>query len=793
MFYHSEGFSTCCADNQHKSQMIVNVELSYAIILPFIVVITATNIVFLLKLHEISLNIKRTQDKQQPHSILYGGTKLSDYSPLQNDDDDDCIDEQKEQLELNQLTADINNEENKQLELSQLSAGINNQHIESLQIMMQSQSDIKYFGEDSWFRKLIRHRTPKELIHLLLQVWCLSSGAISLYLSAVFYMNLLVEYILICMSVGWIGILAGITAILLVVCVSWIFRRKFESIIIITRNTLDLRSDHISYSILWRFCNFSLCVIFSIITALYNEIIPFSDVLFFQMFLTFMFIFALSFQLLYVLCTIVASIRALIYNKSKEKFCKLLCGIEQHEKNYVQYIVLFILFIFVTICIVLWIVNNGKFHLFKFSVIVVVLYWCITVIEPGKCNALFLLWSHRFQDEYFIRPQILANTETIETGKNNNDFFVMKYMEIWENIYFDYKWNGHFGVNKYCHFFRDFLGWLCTLCVMIIFLVVTYIYAPTINESVEHRIVDKYNIMSLPTYPICDMVLRNNQYLTAMDLVYLTKTAYFANSTHEILNQFSIWFGHQYNESWNVSTLSVYNDNVTFYHIKNHQYNFDLIAVRGTDDSLDIMEDISLWSEVSTFQIFSLLIPLTDLFPLNFIQYFVKISSFSEHIISPNIREKYDEPVYEYIKRNIMTKGDDYVIVAGHSLGGGIAQIVAAKLFEYDRNGLDNIISFGLSSPGTLYSSTKFGFSTDSLDKTSVSVLPRRDIVSMVDEHGGIVQEIECDAKMVDGCHYAQTSFCEMYEQCGNETIRNVTFTQCVCIGKGRSDWTACW
>ena len=127
-----------------------------------------------------------------------------------------------------------------------------------------------------------------------------------------------------------------------------------------------------------------------------------------------------------------------------------------------------------------------------------------------------------------------------------------------------------------------------------------------------------------------------------------------------------------------------------------------------------------------------------------------------------------------------------------HTIG-GIAQIVAAKLFEHDRKGQDNIISFGLSSPGTLYSGRKFGFSADSLDKTSVSVLPRRDIVGMVDEHGGIVQEIECDAKSVDGCHYAQTSFCEMFEQCGNATIRNITFAECVCIGRGRTDWRQCF
>ena len=54
----------------------------------------------------------------------------------------------------------------------------------------------------------------------------------------------------------------------------------------------------------------------------------------------------------------------------------------------------------------------------------------------------------------------------------------------------------------------------------------------------------------------------------------------------------------------------------------------------------------------------------------------------------------------------------------GHSLGGGVAQIVAANVYE-DIN--QNVMSFGLSSPGTFYSSKKFGFETEALTFTSIT------------------------------------------------------------------------
>ena len=107
----------------------------------------------------------------------------------------------------------------------------------------------------------------------------------------------------------------------------------------------------------------------------------------------------------------------------------------------------------------------------------------------------------------------------------------------------------------------------------------------------------------------------------------------------------------------------------------------------------------------------------------------------SREIIEPDLALNYYDNVYEFVKVNVSKDitNDSRILIVGHSLGGGIAQIVAAKVYD-DDNIINSelVTSFGLSSPGTAYSSRKFGIQIADLDATSVSLLPRRDPVPLV-------------------------------------------------------------
>ena len=343
---------------------------------------------------------------------------------------------------------------------------------------------------------------------------------------------------------------------------------------------------------------------------------------------------------------------------------------------------------------------------------------------------------------------------------------------------------------------RDGAKWCFTIWIFILF-----IYGTT---GVAHRWLlfepmsydENTNIDTRQSYPVCD--LEYNQYLNVIDLVYLSIAAH--QNTNDIINdELKIWFGANYEieqDGWILDHDD--HDDPYFYHIYNTQYDIDVVGIRSEPNGGVLLPDIALWSEVSMFQIFSWVVPLTAMLPKAFLVQYIEFVAIFENIVAPYVRDKFDEPVYDYIKENILekphslraTSNDSLLLIVGHSLGGAVAQIVGARLYDDGYGNERNIVSFGLSTPGTVYSSGKFGFSVESLDKSSVTVVARRDIIGSIDIHGGFVQNIECSAESAEECHGSVTSFCELYDECSNDLIRNKTFTECVCEEK--LPWDEC-
>ena len=811
-------------------------EASTFIIVVFSLITAIADLIIFFLLHQVSLKIPRPNQydhmNQKRGCVLgrkYPSFYFVDSSKVINNDNDPNADDEKEEIQA-----------------------------------LIRHNDQVYFGENdvSFWSKLFRHRTTMEYVILSLQIWSFCCGVIAFYLSSVFSMNMILEYLLNCISNGWSAHLVGLFGLFfLIENIFWTIRRQFESIHIMCRNAMDIYDIRIIT--IWRSFQLFLCTLFAIWVAFDDDFIPFSDILFWQFFLFFMVIHGIIFQILYGVISFIQSVTILtsmiccrIANNYKRLTpWQLFFIIEPNQRQndgvqcpkWVQYGFIFATYFYIAVFILLFIINGDE--LFRFAASTAILYYTILIFERGKYNALYIVWTTRYHKEYFERlkgmeelnvannnnttqsivsmdiadeSQVMNNKKVKKRShhhqQNTNGTMLIKpdadlplieaahvdilradelmihhinYRQFWNNIKYDYARNDNFGCNKYCHCAQDWLGWICVVIFIIATILSGYLYIAQSNETTKEMFEDDNGFLLSTTYPICDFSLReNNDYLSVMDLVYLSIVAYHGSNS-DINKQFNNWFGNNYTTSWDMDSLYIH-QNPSFFHVYNKKYNFDIIAVRGTMDKSDVEQDIGLWSEVATFQIFSWLIPLTNVLPIGFIRQFVNLASIPEKMIAPSIRDNYDGPVYDYIKNEVIPiRNDSYVIITGHSLGGGLSQIVAARLYNDGYSNNDNIMSFSISSPGTLYTSKKFGFSVDSLDKTSVSLLPRRDIVSTVDVHGGIIQMIECDAKQIFSCHSAQTSFCEMYQQCSDQLTRNISFANCVCVEK--DDWSKCW
>ena len=95
-------------------------------------------------------------------------------------------------------------------------------------------------------------------------------------------------------------------------------------------------------------------------------------------------------------------------------------------------------------------------------------------------------------------------------------------------------------------------------------------------------------------------------------------------------------------------------------------------------------------------------------------------------------------------------------MVAGHSLGGGLAQIVGAKIGQ-------PAVSF--SGPGVLDTRHKFGLSRQLLINSVVNVIPSHDVVPLAGMLGGTVVTWDCHNDPFV-CHMPMLAPCGMHALC---------------------------
>jgi len=220
-----------------------------------------------------------------------------------------------------------------------------------------------------------------------------------------------------------------------------------------------------------------------------------------------------------------------------------------------------------------------------------------------------------------------------------------------------------------------------------------------------------------------------------------------------------------------------------YMHIINKQHPISFVAVRGTAQIFDMLQDMSLFVEVATWDFLTLIIPFLDIIPTSILRYIIYYSSLAEGIINAEARIQFTAKIKTYLTDyisntynsiNSTNTEEVQLYIIGHSLGGAIAASVAAELYEdealtvHENNPYGiNIHSIGVNSPGTALSSIKFGYQIDSLYLTSTSVLAYRDLVQRVDLHGGIIQYIGCpDDLEVYQCHLVGNAICEIHRYC---------------------------
>eukprot|EP01033_Poteriospumella_lacustris_P002035 gene2035-1485_t len=295
------------------------------------------------------------------------------------------------------------------------------------------------------------------------------------------------------------------------------------------------------------------------------------------------------------------------------------------------------------------------------------------------------------------------------------------------------------------------------------------------------------------TYQICDADVYS---LNIGDLAYLMEMTYFklpqdgsdcglySNRPSQLEECLQMYFSANYTKpelnhqpyNWKVLNMTiptgsaVLSHNSAYYVAQSAAAKVIVIGIRGSTTGRDWLEDASLYSEISTLQAFSLVVPITALLPPSFIARLVKAMTFMSTLTfnqnvpktqGKSIAEAYYadvEDVYDFYRRQYGPQGYVFLTV-GHSLGGAVAGIVGA------RNGIRSI---GFDPPGMVFSRSKFDISDFSdIVRTATVMVRQYDPVPLVDKHA-TVQYLDCPASYYDAyCHYSHPISCHLLSNCG--------------------------
>jgi len=253
--------------------------------------------------------------------------------------------------------------------------------------------------------------------------------------------------------------------------------------------------------------------------------------------------------------------------------------------------------------------------------------------------------------------------------------------------------------------------------------------------------------------------------LTLLDYAYFAKAAYSPiGNVQELLDT---WF---VEKNWRLERAPLSDDvrEAFFYDFYNEQYNLTVLAIRGTVYWFDWVQDAEIWSEALILQAYLWIFPLGSVYESIF-STIVSIVHVAQTFSSPSIDSDayrfYGASIVEYIREIEASRSE--VVITGHSLGGGLSQLIGSALGK-------RIVAF--SAPGILYTRGKYGLEIDEVRDKSFNIQPQRDIVPIVDVQPLARTRILCPLSLsLFECHGITNTICEITRLCGDPRGRIIS------------------
>jgi len=201
----------------------------------------------------------------------------------------------------------------------------------------------------------------------------------------------------------------------------------------------------------------------------------------------------------------------------------------------------------------------------------------------------------------------------------------------------------------------------------------------------------------------------------------------------------------------------------TFYEFVDPQNTTSVIAIRGTASNLDKLDDVSLWLPSVLLQVFDAIGFFTTLGPL------AQAVGFWTSLLQTTKSSEAFEDLLKYARRRTRKNPAIRFYFTGHSLGGGVAKFVAGHVkrpaITFMAPGVARAIYFDSDAGDLLRNVTP---ALHFLTEHAVTVQPKNDIISRIDEQVGSVIETSCSEDWLT-CHEMWPALiCPLFLECGS-------------------------
>lgn len=242
--------------------------------------------------------------------------------------------------------------------------------------------------------------------------------------------------------------------------------------------------------------------------------------------------------------------------------------------------------------------------------------------------------------------------------------------------------------------------------------------------------------------PYCDLDVYG---LKIVDLSLFANLAY--SGPKFIAGDLANWF-----PRWTLAANRTTDPLLWFYEFS--EGNLSVVAVRGTQSAVDWMTNLDLWAQVGILQIADFFVPLLRVWPEGWSSLVVYFTSPS-YFLGKEV--EHWQPLLAHVEK--LRQEGRRVVLTGHSLGAGLANIVGTRT---------RTRSVTFAPPGIFHSRLKFGIDeSQDLDRALISVVVRNDVVSMIDKQSGSLAYLPC-GRFPLICHSMTRIAVKFQEACGD-------------------------